>query len=83
MDANVLSLTDSYWDSLKNLSDKVKLALISRLSESIAVKDTAKTDDDSALERLAGTWEDDLTSDEMIEFLKESRTFHDKRQYFE
>ena len=70
-----LSLIDSYFSLLKNLSPNSKLELIARLSKSM--KTTKKTKDNS-WKSLFGALVLDQSADEFIEELKKDRKFSRK-----
>lgn len=57
-----------YWSELANLSNDVKLELISLLSASIRLHI-----DDDWTESFAGKWQDDRTTEEIIDDIHEAR----------
>ena len=58
-----------YWNILKNLSDNVKLELISLLSDSLLHREVKAKDD-----QFAGLWRDDRTTESIIKDIRTSRT---------
>ncbi|MDZ7691013.1 MAG: hypothetical protein U5K69_07725 [Balneolaceae bacterium] len=72
-------LVESYITLLKNMSTSNKLDLISRLTQSV------KTDIDEAKSRIYesfGAWQGDEGADELINVIRESRTFNRNREEF-
>lgn len=71
---NVLKFNiESWWSLLKNLNNDIKLELASRLIDSIKkpAPPIKKNDD---WKKLAGAWNnEELSAEEMIEFLRDSR----------
>ena len=71
MNTNVLTVpTPSaarYWAELKDLSDNVKLELITLLSSSMVHSDGEWT------ESFAGKWQDDRSTDEIIDDIRAAR----------
>ena len=63
------SISNIYWEMLKDLSSDIKLELIAKLSASLVAKDN--TSDTS---EFVGRWEDDRTADEVIEDIRGART---------
>lgn len=59
-----------YWPKLKDLSDDVKLELISLLSTSML-----QTDNDW-VSSFAGKWEDDRTTEEILDDIYSARNAH-------
>lgn len=51
------TILDGYWDKLKDLSDVMKLALITRLHDSLSHGKTRK--EDVELDGIVGLWGDD------------------------
>lgn len=62
-------ILDKYFGYLKSLDDSAKKNLISKLSKSIETKSKKAFD----LNTIFGTWEDDRSSDEIIDEIKSSR----------
>lgn len=80
-----LNLADYYLPMLDTLSQKAKLYLVKKLTESLwgsasipAATDAA--DQDEAFRRLAGTWADDPEAEAMTEAVHQARTTHQTRQ---
>lgn len=69
------SLIDSYFLLLKSLSPNNKLALISKLSNSLKTVKTAK---DNSWKSLFGSLELDQSADEFVAGLKKDRKFSRK-----
>jgi hypothetical protein len=65
---------DIYWNLLKGLSAKVKLALIAKLSSSLISKDETKTDKHWA-DSFVGKWQDTRSAEEMVADIRNSRSF--------
>lgn len=70
------NLVDNYLGLLKNLSPDNKLELISRLSNSMK---TAKNIESDSLKSLYGAYHSKKNADEIIDDLKQSRTFNRNR----
>ena len=60
-------LSAPYWSELKDLSNEVKLELISLLSSSMRHPEEDWTDD------FAGKWKDDRTTEEIIDDIRAAR----------
>lgn len=60
---------DKYFGYLKNLDNSAKKKLIIELTKSIETKSEKKFD----IKSIFGTWEDNRTSDEIINEIKSSR----------
>lgn len=72
--------TATYWSLLKNLSDEVKLRLITLLSQSMTrnTKKKTKSDKEATKEFLSefyGAWEGDKTAEEIIAEIRSNRTY--------
>jgi len=72
--------TATYWSLLKNLSDEVKLRLITLLSQSMTrnTKKKTKSDKEATQEFLSefyGAWEGDKTAEEIIAEIRSNRTY--------
>lgn len=67
-----LSLIDSYWSLLKDLSADIKLKLIARLSSSI-VEDKAKEECNDLADKFYGAWKEDKSAEELINEIRNSR----------
>lgn len=71
MEANISSLPtspiDVLWGSISHLSDRVKIQLIGRLSDSLLHSDAEKSKKDArnSFLALAGSWNDDAKADDM------------------
>jgi len=66
------SIVDNYLMLLDSLSVDNKLEIISKLSESLKTKRKQKK---KSITSLFGSLENDMTADEMIKEIKESRNF--------
>ena len=74
-----ITLTNNYWGMLRNLNDDVKLRLASLLTASVAEPRTKTASEKDSLTRAmvnkyAGAWKDDRTSDEIISEIYSSRS---------
>lgn len=67
------SASNIYWDMLKDLSSDIKLELIAKLSASLLAKEDTP-DTSNWTSEFAGRWEDDRTTDEIIEDIRGART---------
>ena len=67
------SISNIYWDMLKDLSSDIKLELIAKLSASLVAKDNT-SDTSNWTSEFVGRWEDDRTADEVIEDIRGART---------
>jgi len=67
------SISNTYWEMLKDLSSDIKLELIAKLSASLVAKDNT-SDTSNWTSEFAGRWEDDRTADEVIEDIRGART---------
>jgi len=77
-----LNPTNGYWNLLKFLSDDIKLELIAKLSNSIVSKTKAQK---ISASRFYGVWDDadfDMSADELVREIKESRSFQDDIEAF-
>lgn len=78
--ANINSkLIESYITLLKNMSPPNKLDLISKLTQSV------KTDIEDNINHIYesfGEWKGDESADELINVIRESRTFNRSREEF-
>ncbi|MBN1769151.1 MAG: hypothetical protein JXR50_03730 [Prolixibacteraceae bacterium] len=72
-------ILNSYWGLLSTLNPSLKLKLIEKLSKSIS-KDMSSKDD--RLAKSFGAWVDSRDSDEIINEIKESRTFNRQIESF-
>lgn len=75
------ALTQVYCYMLANLSDKIKVALAKRLLDSVNFDGMATTDKAEAdkktqamLDKFAGCWTDERSSDEIIASIREARS---------
>ncbi len=66
-------LIDSYISLLKNMSAQNKLDLISKLTDSVKTDNEKKKSD---FYKAFGGWDDKESAEELIETIKESRTFN-------
>ena len=71
-----INLIESYFGLLKNLSVDSKLELIAKLSNSMRA--TKRTKNDS-LKSLYGAFVSNQSADEIIDDIKQARTFNRKR----
>lgn len=62
-----------YWNLLKNLSQEVKLELISRLSSSLLTKEKENEVENWA-SQFTGAWDDTRSAEEIIEDIRNART---------
>ena len=74
-----INLIETYFGLLKNLSADSKLELIAKLSNSM--KTTKRTKNDS-LKSLYGAFISKQSADEIINDIKQARTFNRKRAAF-
>ena len=68
-------IVDTYFGLIQNLSEEVKLELISRISKSILVKRQGKQEQ---LLACYGAFVSEQSADEMINSIYEARYFRDK-----
>lgn len=69
---NNRSVLDGYWDQIKNLSDAMKLALISRLSNSLLHSKSKEEAVD--IDGIVGMWADDgFPTEQSIHAMRKSR----------
>ncbi len=69
-----LNTADNYWSLLKGLSKDVKIELIAKLSNSLV----QKAEKHVSASQFYGVWNDsdfDMTSDQLADEIKHSRTF--------
>lgn len=69
-------IIDSYFGLLKNLSSDAKLELIARLSNSMK---SSKKRKDNSLQSLYGTFISEKSAEELIDEIRQARTFNRKR----
>ena len=69
----VSSVSAKYWSELKDLSNSVKLELITLLSRSVASSVAESSSERGWTKSFAGRWEDDRTAEEIIEDIRASR----------
>ena len=62
-----------YWSVLKDLSNSVKLELITLLSSSVANSVSESTNEKGWTKSFAGRWQDDRTAEDIIEDIRASR----------
>ena len=62
-----------YWSELKDLSNSVKLELITLLSSSVANSVSEPSSEKGWTKSFAGRWQDDRTAEEIIEDIRSSR----------
>lgn len=68
------SISNTYWEMLKDLSSDIKLELIAKLSASLVAKDNTSDTSKNWTSEFVGRWEDDRTADEVIEDIRGART---------
>ncbi|HEY6082314.1 MAG TPA: hypothetical protein VIU45_02580 [Chitinophagaceae bacterium] len=71
-----INLIEAYFRLLKNLNPDSKLELISKLSNSMRTAKTAKRE---SLKPLYGAFISNQSADELIDDIKQARTFNRKR----
>lgn len=74
-----MGLVDDYFSALKNLNDLQKLELISKLTDSIKYSKLGSNNDVS-LHSLYGSWASEKSADELIEEIKDARSFNRNRE---
>ena len=79
MNTNVLvspsSISAKYWSELKDLSDNVKLELITLLSSSMTRPEEEKKEPRKGwASRFAGKWKDSRSAEEIMEEIRTART---------
>ena len=62
-----------YWSELKDLSNNVKLELITLLSSSVAHSVSDNSAEKGWTKSFAGLWKDDRTAEEIIDDIRASR----------
>lgn len=62
-----------YWSELKDLSDSVKLELITLLSSSM-VKTESEDNSDNWADRFCGVWKDSRSADDIVDDIRSMRT---------
>ena len=62
-----------YWSELKDLSNSVKLELITLLSSSVAQSVSEPSNEKGWTKSFAGRWQDDRTAEDIIEDIRASR----------
>ena len=67
------SVSAKYWSELKDLSNSVKLELITLLSSSVAQSVSEPSNEKGWTKSFAGRWQDDRTAEEVIEDIRNSR----------
>jgi len=67
-------IADNYFGLLRNLSKETKLELIAKLSSSIPKEDILE--DKNIVDRFFGAFISDKSAEEIINEIKESRTFN-------
>ncbi len=73
------ALIEGYLKLLENLSPSSKLDLISKLTLSVKAETTDKK---KSFYKAFGAWESKLTADEIIDDIRNSRTFNRKIEKF-
>jgi hypothetical protein len=74
-----ITMTNNYWNMLRNLNDEVKLRLASMLTASVVEHKNKSVSEkvsitEAMVKKYAGAWEDDRTSDEIISDVYASRS---------
>jgi hypothetical protein len=65
---------EGWWSMLKHLSKEMKLELASRLIESLKKPELPNKQHDDSWMKLYGSWEDEnQTTEELIDFIRNSR----------
>ncbi|HET8886389.1 MAG TPA: hypothetical protein VFM70_08590 [Salinimicrobium sp.] len=72
-------MLEKYFGFLKNLDNNAKINLINKLIKSIETKPKKESD----LKSMFGAWEDERTSDEIVEEIKNSRVVKTNTESFE
>ena len=67
------SVSAKYWSELKDLSNSVKLELITLLSSSVAQSVSEPSNEKGWTKSFAGRWQDDRTAEDIIEDIRASR----------
>ena len=67
------SVSAKYWSELKDLSNSVKLELITLLSSSVASSVSESSNEKGWTKSFAGRWQDNRTAEEIIEDIRASR----------
>lgn len=62
-----------YWYELKDLSNSVKLELITLLSSSMSFSESEATEDEGWTKSFAGKWQDDRSAEEIISDIRAER----------
>ena len=65
-----------YWSELKNLSNSVKLELITLLSDSVARSVSEPEAEEGWTKSFAGHWQDDRSAEEIITDIRAARNAH-------
>lgn len=73
------AIIDGYWESLKSLSDEVKLKLIEKIIKSFSEKSRSNTKKESEhtdemIKRFAGSWAGNESTDEIMDSIKKNST---------
>lgn len=73
------AIIDGYWESLKSLSDEVKLKLIERIIRSFSEKKRTNANKESEytnemIKRFAGSWAGNESTDEIMDSIKKNST---------
>lgn len=70
------SIGARYWSELKNLSNSVKLELITLLSDSVAHSVSESAAEEGWTKSFAGRWQDDRSAEEIIADIRAARNAH-------
>jgi len=77
MNTTILSATSptsaKYWSELKDLSNNVKLELITLLSSSMSYPESEASEDKGWTKSFAGKWQDDRSSEDIIDDIRAER----------
>lgn len=72
-------LVESYWNMLRFLSDKMKLALLDKLQKSLS---KTKSEEKDRLKNSFGSWVGPESAEEIIDSISSSRNFTRKVEEF-
>lgn len=71
-----MPILDSYWNTLRSLSDDIKLRLAAMLTVSVVEKDKEETDSSiltkRMLDKYGGAWKGDESADEIMAAIREN-----------
>ena len=71
-----------YWNLIKNVSDEIKLELISLLSQSLLTRKSKSEDSDRRrtkefINRFYGAWQGDESADDLVKLIRDGRKSKD------